>query len=319
MKNQTIIKSNIISRRLYVTAIPKGVRSQKLRDIFKLHGKVIGCKVMDDEHSDSKQQAAYITFESKKAMSKALGKQGSFRVSGKKLKIRQAPPEKHHLFVGGYDINTSYEQIQNFFAKFGEVDTVKMKLDKDGKSRCFGFITIVDAPDAVKNLVQERYFEFNGKIIEITKAIKPDGKTRSTSDSNSFNGIPIAKRDVRVQSRNLSWSNIARPESQSALRLNQNQGIESKRLSETSFLQRAVSRETVEFPPRKVPASFEGKQRFPSLRRTTTIRSGLDRKFAQVPVTQQSRTSSRSLNLSSTKIAVLQPNSSGRKSIPLIL
>lgn len=49
------------------------------------------------------------------------------------------------LFVGGLSWETTHDNLQRFFQRFGEViDCVVMKNNDSGRSRGFGFVTFAD-------------------------------------------------------------------------------------------------------------------------------------------------------------------------------
>lgn len=88
------------------------------------------------------------------------------------------------LFVGGLSWETTQENLQRYFGRFGEVvDCVVMKNNETGRSRGFGFITFKD-PNCVSIVLSSNPHELDGRTID-PKACNPRGmqKVRSQSDS----------------------------------------------------------------------------------------------------------------------------------------
>jgi len=190
-----------ITRRLYVTNIQQDIKDEEIRDIFGEIGKVVGCKIVPDP-STSELKAAFVTFKNKSSVLTALEHQKSLIVGGEHWYLNIAPPKKHQLFVGGYDLHVTKKQLVSFFSYYGEVESVNMKYDTQGVSRCFGFVTFKDSPDAVKIFVRKRFVECLGKIVEIKWAV-PGG-------SNQHSGIPLQRTSKRLHGERVRSSECIR-------------------------------------------------------------------------------------------------------------
>lgn len=169
------------SRRLYVARIPSSIKEPELRSIFEVHGELAGCELEEDRMVPNKQ-AAFITYRSKEDVQTVLVAP-AFQVKGEKLVITPATAQKQQLFVGGYDLYVTQPQLEEFFGRFGEVDHVLMKYNHDGVSRCFGFVTFRDSPDAVRDLATKRFIPCLGKTVEVKLAdptLCPKKTTRNT-------------------------------------------------------------------------------------------------------------------------------------------
>ena len=54
--------------------------------------------------------------------------------------------EDRKLFVGGLSWETKEPQLKEYFEKFGEIESVNLKLDPvTGRSRCFAFMVFKEA------------------------------------------------------------------------------------------------------------------------------------------------------------------------------
>ena len=78
------------------------------------------------------------------------------------------------IFVGGLSHETSEGEFVGYFSMYGAVvDVVIMHDPHTRRPRGFGFITY-ESTEAVDRVCQNKYHEFNGKRVEVKRAIPPD-------------------------------------------------------------------------------------------------------------------------------------------------
>lgn len=74
--------------------------------------------------------------------------------------------ERGKLFVGGLSWETTQENLQRFFSRYGEiVDCVVMKNNETGRSRGFGFVTFAD-PSNIGTVLQNGPHSLDGRTID---------------------------------------------------------------------------------------------------------------------------------------------------------
>ncbi|XP_037051153.1 heterogeneous nuclear ribonucleoprotein 27C-like isoform X2 [Bradysia coprophila] len=74
--------------------------------------------------------------------------------------------EKGKLFVGGLSWETTHDNLQRFFQRFGDViDCVVMKNNDSGRSRGFGFVTFAD-PSHVSLVLNNGPHQLDGRTID---------------------------------------------------------------------------------------------------------------------------------------------------------
>ena len=60
--------------------------------------------------------------------------------------------EDRKLFVGGLSWETKEPQLKDYFEKFGEIESINLKVDPvTGRSRCFAFLVFKD-PSSVNQV-----------------------------------------------------------------------------------------------------------------------------------------------------------------------
>jgi len=153
------------SRRIYVSNIPPSFTQEQVRAIFDVHGELSGCDLEEDKINPPKL-SAFVTYCSRASVENVLVAP-PFKVEGDALAITPATSQKQQLFVGGYDLYVTQEQLEEFFGQYGQVDHVLMKYNHEGVSRCFGFVTFRDSPDAVRKLASKRFIPCLGKTVEV--------------------------------------------------------------------------------------------------------------------------------------------------------
>jgi RNA recognition motif-containing protein len=76
-----------------------------------------------------------------------------------------------NIFVAKLNYSTEESSLRNLFEQYGEVDTVKIIMDKmTGRSKGFGFVEMSDdgqAQDAIDNINET---ELDGRTIVVKKA-----------------------------------------------------------------------------------------------------------------------------------------------------
>ncbi len=75
------------------------------------------------------------------------------------------------LFVGNLSYQTLENDLQDYFAQAGSVNSVNLMLDKmTGKSRGFAFIEFVNPDEATKAIEQFHNKEFQGRALTVNIA-----------------------------------------------------------------------------------------------------------------------------------------------------
>ncbi len=75
------------------------------------------------------------------------------------------------LYVGNINYQTSEQELEDTFAQFGNVTSVKVIKDKfTGRSKGFGFIDIEDKEGAEKAIAELNGKEVLGRTIKVSEA-----------------------------------------------------------------------------------------------------------------------------------------------------
>jgi len=84
--------------------------------------------------------------------------------------------EERKLFVGGLSWETNENDLKTYFEKFGEVESVNLKMDPvTGKSRCFAFIVYKEGAGLSACFAGGEH-AINSKKVDVKKARAKPGK-----------------------------------------------------------------------------------------------------------------------------------------------
>jgi len=91
--------------------------------------------------------------------------------------------QQNQIFIGNLSFNTEERDLEDSFAKFGNIIAVKIPTDREsGRKRGFGFITF-DTAEAANEALSMDGKELNGRAIRVNIA---QGKKESRSRSSSY-------------------------------------------------------------------------------------------------------------------------------------
>lgn len=75
------------------------------------------------------------------------------------------------LFVGSLSWNTTDHELEEAFARFGEITEAKVITDRDsGRSRGFGFVTFTDEDAGNKAIEEMNGTQLDGREITVNQA-----------------------------------------------------------------------------------------------------------------------------------------------------
>ncbi len=88
------------------------------------------------------------------------------------------------LFVGSLAYTVTDDQLRDFFAAVGEVQSAKVIVDRDtNRSKGFGFVEM-----ATDELAQKAVTELNGKDLEGRQVVVNEARPQEPRENRSFGG-----------------------------------------------------------------------------------------------------------------------------------
>ena len=75
------------------------------------------------------------------------------------------------LYVGNLNYNMDEDALRDVFAPFGEIDSVKLIIDRDtGRSRGFGFVEMPNKNEALSAMNELSQKEVDGRALVVNEA-----------------------------------------------------------------------------------------------------------------------------------------------------
>jgi len=172
-RNPSLMKSGVGN--IFIKNLDKAIDNMALYDIFSAFGNIVSCKVVTDEHGNSKGYG-FVHFETKEAADMAIEKVDGMLLNDKKVFLGKFVPRKKHkkqlgtsqrftnIYVKNFGKDFNETQLKELFDPFGNIISQRVMLDDEGRTRGFGFVSF-DSHESAARAVDE----LNGKMM-------PNGK-----------------------------------------------------------------------------------------------------------------------------------------------
>lgn len=145
---------------VFIKNLDKSIDNKALYDTFSTFGNILSCKIMTDEHSNSRGYG-FVHFETHEAADQAIKNVNNMLLNDKKVYVgrfmtRTQRTEAYgstnkrftNVFVKNFGDIIDDQKLREMFEKYGEITSAVVAKGDDGKSKGHGFINFKDAISA---------------------------------------------------------------------------------------------------------------------------------------------------------------------------
>jgi len=161
---------------VFVSNLDPQIDNRTLLDTFSMFGDILSCKVAQDYNGKSRG-FGFVHFELASAAAKAIAKVNGVKVGDKKVYVAKFQTRSErlealqakgafnsytNLYIKNFPDDWTEDTMRQTFAEYGELRTVSIQHDDNGKSKGFAFVTYKkgeDAANAVEKLHGKEFGE----------------------------------------------------------------------------------------------------------------------------------------------------------------
>ncbi|TYI39493.1 hypothetical protein ES332_A02G102500v1 [Gossypium tomentosum] len=167
---------------IFIKNLDKSIDHKALHDTFSSFGNILSCKISTDGLGQSKGYG-FVQFDNEESAQNAIDKLNGMLINDKQVYVghflckheRETVPNKvkfNNVYVKNLSDTTTDEELKTVFGEHGEITSVVVMRDADGKSKCFGFVNFENADDAARAVEALNGKKFEDKKWYVGKAQK---------------------------------------------------------------------------------------------------------------------------------------------------
>lgn len=166
---------------IFIKNLDPEIGHKELHDTFSAFGNILSCKVALDSKGESKGYG-FVHFESAESAENAIQMVNEMMLGSKTVYVGHFRPRKDreaekasswtNVYVKDLSLETTEETLKELFGRYGEVTSLAIMTDADGKSKGFAFVNFDQHESASKAVEEINGSEIDGKKIYAGRAQK---------------------------------------------------------------------------------------------------------------------------------------------------
>lgn len=202
---------------VFIKNLDKSIDNKALYDTFSTFGNILSCKIMTDEHSNSRGYG-FVHFETNEAAEQAIKNVNNMLLNDKKVYVGRFMTKSQraeaygaankrftNVFVKNFGDAIDDVKLKEMFDKFGDITSAVVAKDDTGKSKGHGFINFKDAIAAELAVKEMHDSDYNGKKLFVGRFQK---KFERVSALRKMHEEKKAERNNRYMGINLYIKNL---------------------------------------------------------------------------------------------------------------
>ncbi|KAM6163859.1 polyadenylate-binding protein 1-like [Rhynchocyon petersi] len=168
---------------IFIKNLEDSIDNKALYDTFSAFGNILSCKVVCDECGS--RGFGFVHFETHESAQKAIRTMNGMLLNDRKVfvghfksrrerdvELRTRVTEFTNVYVKNLQVDMDEQGLQDLFASFGKLLSVKVMRDDSGHSRGFGFVNFEKHEEAQKAVMDMNGKEVSGRLLYVGRAQK---------------------------------------------------------------------------------------------------------------------------------------------------
>jgi len=198
---------------IFVKNLATSIDNKSLYDTFSMFGNILSCKVATNQEGKSLKYG-FIHYEGEESANEAISRVHNKVIAGEKVTVSAFKSRKER---GGNTKTNVYvknipeeigddDKLREMFTEYGQITSCKLAVDKDGKSRGFGFINFETPEEAAAACEAMNEKVFGEKKLFVDRAQKKNEREKALRDRFEMLKVERQKKyaGVNLYVKNLS-------------------------------------------------------------------------------------------------------------------
>jgi len=202
---------------IFVKNLAKGIDNKTLYDTFSIFGNILSCKVATNSKGESLGYG-FVHFENEEAAQLAISRVDGKLIGEEKVNVAAFKSKKErgagnksrftNLYVKNLPLDWGKDKLDELFSKYGTVTSSVIAVEKEGKSKGFGFVNLAapeEATAAIQALHDQEIEKGSGKKLFVARALKHEEREKEKEAMKLERARKLAGVNLYVKNLSDDW------------------------------------------------------------------------------------------------------------------